>query len=164
MTLRVSIDDFPEAVRRYAGGASVYVSGPQDGLTATAVNHETGVTVTTSVSGDIEALKTVLHAAGLELKPGSWEHQPDLDEVHVAGVAYPSRDAMPGLWIDVFPYPPTQVDVLRAFYEELAETGELSEVSFDQFVRQVPANVVILSPEELRVFAAKKRLAPTSDT
>lgn len=163
MTLKVSLEDFPEAVHRYAGGAAVYVSGPPDGLTVTAVSDESGVAVTASAQGDVQSLKVLLESAGLELREGAWEHEPDLSDVHIAAVAYPSKESTPGLWVDVFPYPPTQVDVLRAFFEELTETGEISPISFDQFMRHVPANVVILSPDELRVFAAKKRVAP-SDT
>lgn len=162
MTLRVSLEDFAEAVHRYGGGLEVYVAGPADALTATALNDETGVVVTT-IADDLDKLRKLLSEAGLILRDGTLE-QPDIREVHVVGVAYSSDDAAPGLWMDAFPYPPSQLEVLRTFYEELIETGELSDVPFEQFRRHLRTTVVTLTPDELSGYASKKRAAPKPET
>jgi hypothetical protein len=41
-------------------------------------------------------------------------------------------------------------------YEELRETGELSEVSFEEFVRLANANVVVVTPAQLRGYVMAK--------
>lgn len=164
MTLRVSLEDFPEAVHRYGGGTEVYVSGPHDALTVTAHNDDTGVVITTIAEEGLDSLRHYLGAAGLELRDGEWEGDLDLKEIYVAGVAYASREALPGLWIDAFPYPPSTQDVMRAFYDDMVVGGELEGVSFEQFRKYVHPNVVVLSPSELQGYASRKRAAPKPGT
>lgn len=158
MTLRVSLEDFAEAVHRYGGGLEVYVAGPADALTVTALNDETGVAITT-IADDLDVLRKLLEDAGLELRDGALERT-EIKEVHVVGVAYNSDEAAPGLWMDAFPYPPSQLEVLRAFYDELIETGELADVPFEQFRRHIRTNMVTLSPDDVNGFASRKRAAP----
>lgn len=158
MTLRVSLEDFAEAVHRYGGGLEVYVAGPADALTVTALNDESGVVITT-IADDLDSLRKLLHDAGLELRDGALEES-EVMEVYVVGVAYTSKETTPGLWMDAFPYPPSQLEVLRAFYDELIETGELNEVPFEQFRRHINTNMVTLSPNDLSGFASRKRAAP----
>lgn len=164
MTLRVSLEDFPEAVHRYGGGTEVYVSGPIDALTVTSHNDETGVIITTIAEEGLESLKHYLGTAGLELRDGAWEAETGLDEVHVAGVAYISKEPLPGLWMDAFPYPPSTQDVMRAFYDDMIEGGEISGITFEQFRKLVNPNVVVLSPADLQGFASRKRALPKPGT
>lgn len=157
MTLRVSLEDFPEAVHRYGGGTEVYVSGSDDALTVTSHNDDTGVIITTTSEHGLESLKNYLGAAGLELRDGAWEGETELHEIHVAGVAYISKEPLPGLWMDAFPYTPSVQDVMRAFYDDMIESGEINGITFEQFRKLVQPNVVVLSPAELRGFASRKR-------
>lgn len=129
-------------------------------LTLTALNDDTGVAITTTTADGIDALRKFINKSGLTLRDGEWERAGDVVEVHTAGVAYGSREGTPGLWMDAFPFPPTQLDVLRAFFDEMVETGEVNNVSFDQFLKRVQPNVVVLSPEEQLMFAARKKVTP----
>lgn len=94
---------------------------------------------------------------------GSWSQGTDLpdreisiSEAYVAAIAYQSSEHKPGIWVDAFPSLPTQVQALRALFDEFRATGEIAEVSFEEFVRLANPNVVIVGPAEIHSFLTQK--------
>jgi hypothetical protein len=161
MVLRVSFEDFPDAVRQYTGGKDAFLAELPSGAAATAGNPGTGVIVSAHSELPYAEAKAGLTRLGLKIHEGTWALEADdpvygHDQIYFAAVAYRSRDIMPGLWMDAFPYEPSRADVLRAMYDEFIHTGEMKEVTFDEFVRSSFANVVILSPDHVKGFVTKK--------
>ncbi len=157
MVLRVTLEEFAEAVRRYAAGAEVFVANAANGVTLTARNPKDDVMVSSHSERPMTEICPMLEKAGLKVCEGEWQPDPGPSgTVYVAAVAYRSRETMPGLWVDCFPTVPTQMDVLKALYDEFVQTGDINGVSFDKFVQQVQPNVLILGPEELAAFASRK--------
>lgn len=160
LTLTVPLESFAAAVRRHAPGSPVYVARFGRGVRATAA-LPSGPRVVANGTMAVDEATHVLAADGLEVLPGQWTSEVDdafsgAHEAYVAAVAYQSTEDMPGLWVDAFPEVPTTVHVLRTMYEELSQTGEMSDVSFEEFLRLANANVVILSPREIEGFVAAK--------
>lgn len=81
--------------------------------------------------------------------------------VYVAAVAYQSSERKPGLWMDAFAEAPSTGDVLSALYEEFRENGDIGDLSLEAFLKIARPNVVIMSPDQLRIFA--RRNAPYAD-
>ena len=101
-------------------------------------------------------VKSRLEKDGFKVHEGSWtlDGEPpanvrDLAAVHFAAVSYLSAADQPGVWIDAFPSQPSQVQVMKTLYEEFRSTGEMPEVSFEEFVRIAKPNVVIVTPSEI---------------
>ncbi|MEQ1934351.1 MAG: hypothetical protein ABL962_10820 [Fimbriimonadaceae bacterium] len=163
MVLKVAFDDFPASVTEYAGGSDAFVAELPVGCAVSAVNPQTGVIVSTISDHDPAKATELLESAGLTVRVGAWTSEADdpiigSQQVYVVAVAYRSRDFTPGLWMDAFPYEPAPSDVLREMYDELIANGEMKSGSFDEFTRLSFPNVVILKPEEISGFVAKKVL------
>lgn len=81
----------------------------------------------------------------------SWPHK-----LHIAAVSYKSDKHPPGIWVDAYLSEPTPAQVLKSIYDEFRETGELLEVSMEEFVRLATPNVVIVSPSNIRTYLDSK--------
>jgi len=161
MVLKVTFEDFPGAVQQYTGGRDAFLAELPTGVSATAGNPQTGMIVGAVAEMDEPEARAVLEAAGLKVHEGTWAMEADdplmgSDEVYFAAVAYRSREITPGLWLDAFPYEPSRADVLRVMYDEFIHNGEMKEVTFDEFVRSSFANVIILPPDMVKGYLAKK--------
>ncbi len=161
MILRVPFEGFADAVRRCTSGEEAYVTNRNGLVWATAGEPGKGIIVAAAADVAPEEARKRLKDAGLMVHDGSWresDSDASLEEggqTHVAAVAYRSGEPSPGLWMDAFPSPVTQSQVLRAMYEEMVQNGEIDEVGFEEFVRVAEPNVVVLSPEEVAAYAAK---------
>lgn len=161
MVLKVTFEDFAEAVRQYTGGKDAFLAELPAGASATAGSPQSGVIVSAVTELPFEKAKAYLGQAGLKVNEGTWAMEADDpviggEQAYFCAVAYRSREIMPGLWLDVFPYEPSRADVLRSMYDEFVHNGEMKEVTFDEFVRSSFANVVILSPDEIKGYLTKK--------
>lgn len=161
MVLKVTFDDFPDAVRQYTEGQDAFLAEVPSGVAVTAGNPATGMIVSALADMDEEAARAVLAERGLKVHDGTWAMEADdpvigSEQVYFAAVAYRSREVVPGLWLDAFPYEPSRADVLREMFEEFIRNGEMKEVTFDEFVRSSFANVVVLSPDEVKGYLSKK--------
>ncbi len=163
MTLHVPFEQFPHAVQRLLGTKDVYLAPHGYGTLVTAADGSNGILVMCATDHSPATAKTKLHKEGLEVFEGAWRltDEPPSEpqgscEAFIAAVAYKSGESTPGVWVDAYSTLPTQVQVLRAMYDEFRETGELPEVSFEEFVRLSEPNVVILSPNDLQSFLDKK--------
>ena len=163
MTLQVPFDQFTAAAARVLGVREAYVTRHPAGTLATA-STSTARTVVAAISTcTLDETKAKLKEQGFQVHEGVWstEGLASLEEEcpvesHVVAIGYESGDGRPGVWVDAFVDPPTHVQALRAMFNELLETGELSVVSFEEFVRLANANVVVVSPAQLRGFVSGK--------
>lgn len=161
MVLKVSFEDFPEAVRQYTGGEDAFLADLPNGASVTAGNPATGMIVSAVTDLDHVLATEHLIGTGLKVHEGTWAMEADdplygSEEIYFAAVAYRSREVTPGLWLDAFPYEPNRADVLRAMYDEFIHNGEMKEVTFDEFVRSSFANVIIISPDTVKGYLSKK--------
>ncbi len=159
MTLRVPYTGFAEAVRRTLGTTECYLLPVGGSLVLTAGHSENATVVVCNVMGRQETITKELHSAGMHVYEGIWSVDDDqeiLQLPYVASVAYKTTAEKPGVWIDAFPHAPSEVQVLEAMYEDLKSTGELENVSVEEFMKHTVANVGIVSPEELREYIISK--------
>lgn len=165
MLLQVEWDGFVEAVDQWVGKRHAAISTMQGKTLLTSGSPNEGIIISTVVAEDVESVKTSLAEKGFQLVHGKWstEHNPvseldSLSEVHVVAIAYKSREEMPGLWVDAFPFAPNQGEALKALYEHFEETGEIEGISFEQFIHAANPNVVIVSPDDVDRFARMKAI------
>lgn len=163
MVLTVSFDDFPDAVQRHASTKHVYLSQAGKHLLLASSDPAQNVTVTCYCDLPLEECSNRLKARGMEPHFGVWADSPTSPDAappasrfFVGAVAYASQQHMPGLWVDVFQSQPTAQTVLKAMYDEFCETGDVGDVSFEEFLKYAHPNVVILGPGEIDTYLAGK--------
>ena len=162
MTLQVPFETFPAVVARVLKVKEAFVTRHSGGALVTAADPQRGALVACIVALPVEEAREKLVAEGLEVFEGSWTGADtgdlacEMAEAFVAAISFQSSEGKPGIWVDAFPSLPTQIQVLRGMYDELRDTGELSDVSFEEFVRLANPTVVILSPSDLRSFLTQK--------
>lgn len=164
MTLHVPLDRFATSAEKFTETREVYVTSHGTGAIASAGNPSKGALVVSVSELSVADTKARLASAGLTVNDGCWEMdsmpKPEVakltQEFHVAAVAYSTDNHQPGVWVDAFGTQPTPVQVLRAMYDEFVNTGEVGDVSFEEFVRLSNANVAVVSPTELKTFLDAK--------
>ena len=163
MTLHVPFEQFSKTVLRMLTTKDVFVSAHGSGTLVTATDGHNDVLVASHTDLTIAQTKVRLMEADLEPHDGVWKlgdlQEVDCDErceAYISAVSYKSSESMPGVWVDAHRTQPTEVQVLRVMYDEFRETGELNEVSFEEFVRLSEPNVVIVPPYEIQRYLAKK--------
>lgn len=168
MTLQVPLEQFAPTLARHGLAREAYICS-QDGTTRVTAAHPTHqIVVVACTRLDVGTTRERLEAAELAVYEGHWrtEGAPELamnePETYVAAVAYRSGEDRPGLWIDAYSGPPSQMQVLKRLYDEFRQTGEMGELHFEEFVRLSHPNVVILHPSDLRNFVDKNHALLTS--
>jgi hypothetical protein len=164
MTLQVPFDQFAKAVERTLGVKLAFVRPHAGGALVTAADPAKGVVLAALSGKSCDEARKALTDAGMEIYEGGWSIEGSLEmeasplsEAYVAAVAYESSDKKPGLWVDAFTTLPTEIQVLKGLYEEFRTSGQLDEVSFEEFVRMANPTIVIASPKELLSFLEQKR-------
>jgi hypothetical protein len=161
VVLRVPFEDFPDAVRRLTGGTEVYLAASGRRTLVTAAKGTESVEAL-SPEG-LEPTRARLREAGLTARNGQWTASgsdlevAELAPIYVGAIAYIAEEGRPGLWVDGFDEPPSPNQVAKALYDEFLGNGEMREVSFEQFMDLAKPSIVVLSPEELRRYAAENR-------
>lgn len=158
MVLHVLFDRFAAEVSARLPSVTTYVQGSSTGVLATAADPTIPLVVATRVALGVEAAMTKLREAGLTVEIGSWlpeaiEGDQAAPAAYVAAVAYRSKETKPGVWLNAYTVAPPPSDVLRDLYDEFSETGEIANVSFEEFLRLAYPNVAILTPEEILRYA-----------
>jgi hypothetical protein len=162
MTLHVDFEHFAETAKRHLTSPFAYVSRLENRTHVTAADPATNLIISASSKLGLEEAKESLAASGIQIGTGGWSESShgtsdSLGELPYIGVvAYKSSDEMPGVWVDAFPDPPTPATVLKAIYDEFRETGEVGDMSFEEFVRLANPNVIIASPTDLERFLSDK--------
>ncbi len=162
MVLRVEIDRFAEEVRARLEAKECYVAPWGPGSLATAGNADRQLILAAFSSHSVEATTQELTKSGLSVHSGHWaltvedmiEAQPKVP--YIGAVAYRSKDQKPGLWLDAYPTEPSPGEVLMAIFNEFQETGDLAEVSFEDFMKGAHPNVVIMTPDQIGRFLQQK--------
>lgn len=162
MEIRVGIDDFVDAAKKFAPNGTVILLESPEGVHCSVAEPDGNVVVRSDAPVDLPILMAKLEAAGCKFNlgraasgPVSGDHS-DTGETFIAAVSYRSRDLKPGVWIDAFPYEPSELDVLRAMYAEFLETGEVKDVGLEEFSRLSLANVVIVTGTDLQRYRSAK--------
>lgn len=158
MVLKVTLEDFPEAVKRYAQTSDAFVAASGGGTVVSSVDPVTGVIVSTGSDLDVAEVRKMLEAAGMNVREGEWSRETEGDtsqSLFVAAVAYRGKEGAPGLWVEAYSRQPLVMDVLRRMFNEFVETGDAAKASFEQFMKLAQPNVLILSPEDLQTFASR---------
>lgn len=162
MTLEVPFTEFVSTVKRTLGDADVYVVQHARGTLTTAADPTKNLVVASVNLAGLDATKTAVEAGGCICYVGSWfdPESPSLASGHqaafIGAVAYKSSEPMPGVWVDAYESMPTQVTVLRTMYEEFKGTGEIGDMTFEDFVSTANPNVVIVAPHEIQSFIDSK--------
>lgn len=167
MVLHVPFPEFRRAIDRWVGSPVAYLEQVGPVVRATAVNPLHRVLVCSDLSGGIEQAEARLREEGFEVHRGSWTEaglggleSPDdgtVSRPFIAAVAFQSDEDRPGVWVDAYPYPPTEAQILNAMHDEMTTNGEISEVAFETFVRLSKPTVAVLSPEEIDNYARRRQ-------
>jgi len=161
MVLTVPFSDYPAVVKRQEL-VDVFVSARNKHTLLSAVDLKKNVLITSSSELSPAEVKSHLESAGLHVFPGQWSEQDStlnqngIREAFVVAVAFRSREAMPGLWMDAFATMPTPQIVLRTMYDEFRANDEIGNVTYEEFINLAHPNVVILNPGEVATFLAQK--------
>jgi hypothetical protein len=162
MVLRVGFDEFASTAKRLLSVDEAFLAPRGVGTLATAASPGKDLIVAAAFPQDISEVANLLKTAGFKTAEGEWslggeglEISQVNCELYVGAVAYNSKDSKPGLWVDAYVEPRNQTQVLRAMFDELRETGELGEVSFEEFIRLANPTVVLLTPTDLSRFVAE---------
>jgi len=159
MTLEVPLDGFVAAAKRLAQGAPTFVAAENGGTRITCADPARSLRLVTYSPEPPAEAKESLKADGIDALEGRWipdDAPAATGELYVAAVAYRTEGSQPGLWVDAYPELPTSVQAITAMYEEFRETGQVAEIPLEEFVRLAEPTVVVLSPADLRGFAAAK--------
>lgn len=159
MTLRVPYSGFADAVKRTLGVNDCYLHEVAKRTILTAGHPDKATVVISSTPQDKNTARTELHAAGLKVYDGLWSVDDDqelLELPYVAAVSYIAEKGEAGVWVDAYATEPSQLTVTEAMYEEMANTGDLKNVSFDQFLALAKPTVIILRPDQLLEFVRLK--------
>lgn len=163
MVLSVGWDRFAVEVRERLEGAVVYAAPVVGGCRLTAAQPEFGLLLRCDAPLPPADALAKLAEEGVAGAAGEWAQElpdepppPGEPAAWIAAVSYRTREAKPGCWVDAYPEEPKPAQVLDAMFEEFMQTGELKDVSFEDFMRFASPNVVILSPAESRRHAAEK--------
>ncbi len=159
MTLEVPYEGFAEAAKRLAVVGPLFVTHENGGTRLTAADPTKNVRVVSFTTDDPGPVGDALRAKGLQVVEGRWmpdDAPPVSGELHVVAVAYRTEGKQAGLWVDAYPEAPTAVQAIRAMVDEFRDTGEMADVAFEEFMRLAEPTVVILTPADLRGYAAAK--------
>ncbi len=162
MTLRVPFDGFVEAVRRNLSTHDVYVHTDNARVIVSAGHGEKKMVVITSSELPFEVVKTKLHGEGLHVFDGLWSIGDDLELMKmpfVGAVSYRANKDKTAVWFEAYPELPSETRVLQDLYEEFKGSGEIDQITFDQFELSAQASVLVLSPDQIETFLTSKRLA-----
>jgi len=164
MTLHVPFEQFAETATRLFGHCDVFLSVTHRGTVATAIHSTQQRMVTANTSLEIKTCKAKLEKAGLKVFEGAWSQdgeepgeEREFGDLHIAAVAYLAENGLPGVLVDAFEGEPTEVQSLRTIYEEFRSTGEVADVSFEEFVRLAKPTVAIVTPMEIGHYLEAKK-------
>lgn len=159
MVLHVEFSRLAEEAKRHSLKPWVYMFAVGVKIVATIADPAARFILQSEILGSLENAKQLASDQGLLVSEGRWTPDPMSGEISVqeqiwvAAVAYKSVDEKPGLWVNGYRGNPSAGDVLKDFFEEMANEADLSSVSLDEFSEAVLPNVIVLGPNELAAFA-----------
>lgn len=161
MTLRVPYEGFVEAVRRNLSVHDAYVYSDNARVVLSAGQGDRKMVIISSSTQSIEEVRKMLHGEGLHVYEGLWSIGDDF-EMHelpyVGAVSYRANRDRTGVWVEAYPNAPTKARVLQDLFEEFKNSGDVGEMTYDQFESSIQASVVVLSPSQIETLLTNKRL------
>ena len=143
-----------------------YVKPHHAGALVTAGNPEVGLIVACVTDRQPHEAVAALEHQGIAAWQGAWSLDGSLEgefspilRPFIGAVAYVSDEDRPGLWVDAFEDEPTEVVVIEAMYNEFRASGQIEEITFEDFLVRIKPNVVVLTPEQQVDFALAKRVS-----
>ncbi len=161
MTLRVPFDGFVEAVRRNLSTHDAYVHSDNARVIISAGQGDKKMVVISSSQSPLDQVKSKLHGDGFHVYDGLWSIGDDFELMempYLGAVSYRANKEKTGVWLEAYPEMPNGTMVLQDLYEEFKTSGEIGDITFDQFELNAQASVVILSPGQIETFLTSKRL------
>lgn len=159
MVLQVPFDDFARACQNLVETKSVFLKRSPGGSVVTAADPAKGFLLASVTPFPVATAGDLLSQQGFEVFRGQWSAEgeldlagPEADQAYIGAVAYRTTSHKPGLWIEAFPHEPTEVQVLRAMFDEFRGNGEVEEITFEEFLRELEVNVVVLTPGQVQRF------------
>lgn len=165
MRLHVPFANFADAVQRELMVKTVYVQPIGNQVLVTAASVTSRAVIHTQTTLSIGKVKASLNKLGFEVFDGAWRDEETAMALEdspptfsIVAIGYKSADNMPGVWVDAFESEPSQMEALKALFEEFRASGELTDIPFEDFLRLANPNVVIVAGADLAKFLAAKRL------
>lgn len=156
MVLRVSAEEFVHEVQTRLKDKKVYVQPSGRHCLASAADPESGLMIEAKFRTSAAKTTEALTGLGLVVKAGLWSTA-EGDDIEVTpylvAIAYRSEESTPGLWLDADLHEISSAEALKRMYDELRENGEIKAVSFDEFVRVIHPNVMIIPPHQILAWA-----------
>ncbi len=91
---------------------------------------------------------------GFRLRKGRWFYADEVKGVDLGYwltvISYPTTKDTPGIWVDMSYEKPTTQKALKKMYEEFVHSGDLSEISFDDFNSHPGFHVMFLPSSALK--------------
>ncbi|MCC7102903.1 MAG: hypothetical protein IT206_07480 [Fimbriimonadaceae bacterium] len=160
MVLRVSPESFAAEVESRLRVKDVYVIASGRHTLATAGDPATGLLIEAKFRTSLAKALDTLEKSGLKPRAGTWstiEGEDGVEETpYVVAIAYRSEETTPGLWLDADIHEISTAEALKRMYDELRDNGEIKEASFDEFVRVIKPNVMVVPPHQIHGWADEK--------
>ncbi len=161
LVLDVEFEAFFEEAKLRMPGERIYLARRSGRTWLTAASGPAGVLLRASTDRSLAQVEESVRVRNVDFAIGQWSADGQLEEFRsfdavIAGVAYRSEESKPGLWLDAFPDEPSVQEVLTSFYNELTQSGDAGDISFEDFLRLASPNVVILRGEEIRYHLGMK--------
>jgi hypothetical protein len=162
MTLQVPFEDFLATARRFEM-TEAYARREDANFLVSACNPRLGVVLQSMSAKNFSEVKKALEGENMALYRGGWCQETLNSEVgeaqiYVAAVSYQTSEPTPGIWVDAYPHEPNHVQVLQAIYEEFRHTGEMPEVTIEEFIRNANPSVVVVAESALRQYVEAKQV------
>ncbi|MBL8059682.1 MAG: hypothetical protein JNK63_03075 [Chthonomonas sp.] len=160
MVLRVAPENFAAEVNGRLKVKEVYAIASGRHTVVTAGDSSGGLIIEAKFRSTLAKTLDALEKADLKVRPGSWcagESDETIEVTpYVVAIAYRSEEQTPGLWLDADIHEISIAEALKRMYDEFRDNGEIKEVSFDEFVRVIRPNVMIIPPHQIHSWADEK--------
>ncbi len=163
MTLSVAYDKFADTLKKMGMSKEAFIAETDGRIIVAAYSAERQCFVSCESTKSKAETLSDLEKSGFTVIECRWdagtpaEPSDDATPQFVAAVAYKAKGQQVGVWVDAFPYQPTQAQVLHAIYDEFKMHGEVGELGFEAFVRLANPTVAVISSPELSGFSRKHK-------
>ena len=148
-------------MRRNLSTHDVYVHTDNARIIVSAGQGDKKLVVISSTNLPIEDVRSQLHGDGYHVYDGLWSIGDDLELLempYIGAVSYRANREKTAIWIEAYPDKPTDAKVLVDLFDEFKASGEIGDITFDQFEASAQASVLIMSPSQIENLFTTKRL------
>lgn len=152
MTLRVPIEEFAAAARDVIGTDRAYAQEGAGGTSLSAGSSGSSAILLCADPRPLSAIRPELEKEGIKVFRGQWSLDGAAEIIaipYVTAVAYRTGGERPGVWLDAHSDSRPSGAVLQACYDDFVASGEIRDVTFEQFLEAAAPTVVEVAPESL---------------